>query len=64
MNDTLNDILKHPKHKDFFTKHGYVKYSGASMERLKIFPTVTFMLPIGITELELVALFEEWKSSL
>lgn len=60
----LKDILDHPKHLEFFKKYGYVKYSGASMGRLNVYPKVTLMLPIDLTREDLYAKFCEWKETL
>jgi hypothetical protein len=61
---TLDDILKHPKHIDFFKVYGYVKYTGAESKTHKVKPTVTLMLPVTLTPDELSDMFNEWKDTL
>lgn len=60
MNETLKDLLKNPHHLDFFREFGYIKYTGCRSDKYKLYPNVTLMLPIGMSEAELADKIEQW----
>lgn len=62
--NTIEYIMRHPKHLDFFREVGYVKYSGASVPRLNIKPKVKIMLPIDLSDGELIEEFYRWQRKL